>query len=73
MKIFILILLTVSLAACAVVPIGPPPFHDGPYDRPGMGPRGPRIGGPRGHFAPVPILPPPPPFGRPGFPGGHHH
>jgi hypothetical protein len=72
MKIFILILLTVSLTACAVVPLAPPPFYDGFYDGPGIGgPRGyfydgPGMGGPRGHFAPIP-----PPFGH-GSPGRHH-
>ena len=64
MKIFMLILLTASLTACAVVPLAPPPFHDGPYD-------GPRIRGPRGHFAPVPVPPPPPRFGQ-GFPDRYH-
>jgi hypothetical protein len=47
MKIFILILLTALLAACAVVPLAPPSFYDGP----GMG------GPPLGHFAPVPMPP----------------
>ncbi len=61
MKIIMLILLTVSLAACAVVPVGPPPFYDG---------FGPGIGGPRGHFGPMPPPPPPPPFRHHG-PGGH--
>jgi hypothetical protein len=64
MKIFILILLTTLLTACAVVPLAPPPFYDGPYD-------GPRID-PHRHFAPVPVpVPPPPSFGH-GFPGRHH-
>jgi len=62
MKIFILVLLTVSLAACAIVPLTPPPFYDGSYN-------GPRIH-PHRHFVPVPV-PPPPPFGY-GFPHRHH-
>ena len=60
MKIFILILLTVLLTACAVVPLAPIPFYDGP----GMGPHR--------HTVPVPVLiPPPPPFG-PGFYDRHY-
>jgi len=62
MKIFTVLLLAVSLAACAVVPLAPPPFYDGPYD-------GPKIR-PHRHVVPVPI-PPPPPF-RPGFHDRYH-
>jgi len=60
MKIVLLVLLTVSLTACAIVPLAPPPFYDGPGR-----------GGPHGHFAPIPV-PPPPPFGHHRFPDRHH-
>ena len=72
MKFLILVLLSVSLAACAVVPVAPPPFYDGPaiggpyghfYDGPGRH-------GPRGHFVPVPV--PPPPLFRHDFPDRGH-
>ena len=48
MKIFILILLTALLAACAVVPLAPPSFYDGP----GMG-----DGPPAGTFCSGPYAP----------------
>jgi hypothetical protein len=63
MKIFTLVLLTALLTACAVVPLAPPPFYDGPHDGPGIGRHR--------HFVPVPVpVPPPPPFGH-GFHDRH--